>query len=551
MDQQSRIGRLVKLTELIHKNQDVMALLDHVATAIQAEIVRVDVVGIYLPQSNGRYSCVCGKPEVVNGVSLVTLIVDPEKDQFVREIIESKRGIYVSNALDDRRLDPDKVKRLDIDSVLGLPIVYEDEVYGLMFMQNVGAKLHLTESDIQLVETFANMAAVALHNAKLISSQQALLFEKELLLDATRSLSYCSSFDEVVETSVRFLREALGMEKIGLQLYNPSQKKFRSLKTCCPIEELQQLILDDVKHPVFLGDPGGERGTLLLPLIATGDFLGAFAVCEYEEAQFTLQGSTHLAQSLADVTATALANLMRMEQLESQAIAERQQSEELLQKKDKLALVGQLAAGVAHEIRNPLASITGFVQLMQEGVINSRYLEIMKSELDRIELIISEFLVLAKPQAVRFAPCDLSQLLQNVVVLIESQATLNNVRIVTDLSPNLPRILGKENQLKQLFINIFKNAIEAMTHAPDAVLHIGVQPSERQDALSIHITDNGCGISPDRLAKLGEPFYTTKEKGTGLGMMVSYKIVADHQGNIEIFSEQGQGTRVTVTFPCQ
>lgn len=230
-------------------------------------------------------------------------------------------------------------------------------------------------------------------------------------------------------------------------------------------------------------------------------------------------------------------------------ITERIKTEELLRKSDKLAVVGELAAGVAHEIRNPLTSLKGFVQLLQtKDHDNQRYYDIMLSELNRINFIVSEFLLLAKPQVAKFQRKDLSIILQNVIGLLESQAILNNVQIAIDFQSSIPMIECEENQIKQVFINILKNAIEATPN--DGTILIRVQ-MQGHDNVLVQFIDQGYGIPAERKIKLGEPFYTTKEKGTGLGLMVSYKIIESHQGQINIKSEENEGTTVDIILPIK
>jgi two-component system, sporulation sensor kinase A len=227
-------------------------------------------------------------------------------------------------------------------------------------------------------------------------------------------------------------------------------------------------------------------------------------------------------------------------------ITERKQAEELLRKSEKLAVVGELAAGVAHEIRNPLTSIKGFMHLLKEECeTHKHYFEIMESELERINFIVNEFLMLGKPQVMNFRQKDVSDLLKDVMTLLESQAILNNVKMISEFEPNLPLLYCDENQLKQVFINIIKNAIEAMPNGGK----VKIQAKKKENNLVIRFIDQGCGIPKDRIAKLGEPFYSTKEKGTGLGLMVSFKIIEAHKGRIKIESEVGQGTTVDLSFP--
>jgi two-component system sporulation sensor kinase A len=228
-------------------------------------------------------------------------------------------------------------------------------------------------------------------------------------------------------------------------------------------------------------------------------------------------------------------------------ITERKKTEELLRKSDKLSVAGQLAAGLAHEIRNPLTSLRGFLQLLQSDLKGKKqYFDIMLSELDRINFIVSEFLVIAKPEAIRYKESDLKEILQNVITLLDTQALLCGVQLHLELETELSSIVCSEMHLKQLFINLVKNSIEAIPK--EGMIRIQVSMKDSSHVL-IRIIDNGTGIPPERLAQLGEPFYTTKEKGTGLGLMMCFKIIEAHKGTIAVTSEMGKGTTIDVVLP--
>lgn len=227
-------------------------------------------------------------------------------------------------------------------------------------------------------------------------------------------------------------------------------------------------------------------------------------------------------------------------------ITELKRTAELLLKSEKLSVVGQLAAGVAHEIRNPLTSLRGFVQLYSKK-IDHAYYQIMLSELDRINDIVSEFLVIAKPQAVVFEMNDIRKMLDDVIALLDTEAILRNVQIYAELAQAIPLVHCQQNQLKQVFINVLKNAIESMSGGGEIIIQM--QASEQQ--VAIRIKDQGCGIEQDRLAMVGEPFYTTKEKGTGLGLMVCHQIMEAHEGSLRIESEVGVGTSVELILPVK
>ncbi|MFK0522032.1 PAS domain S-box protein [Paenibacillus illinoisensis] len=227
-------------------------------------------------------------------------------------------------------------------------------------------------------------------------------------------------------------------------------------------------------------------------------------------------------------------------------ISERKKSEDFLRKADKLNVVGQLAAGFAHEIRNPLTTLRGFLQLMQsEKNWKSDYGDIMVDEIDRINSIICEFLTLAKPQSMSFKEHDVGVILQNVIMLLEAQATLNNIQFHVQVNSCLPLVKCSEIEIKQVFINIIKNAIEAM---PSGGI-ISIVTVVQANYIYIRFKDQGEGIPETLIHRLGEPFFTTKEKGTGLGLMMCYKIIGDHKGKLAVNSIVGEGTTFEIKLP--
>lgn len=227
-------------------------------------------------------------------------------------------------------------------------------------------------------------------------------------------------------------------------------------------------------------------------------------------------------------------------------ITERKKTHELLLNSEKLNVAGQLAAGIAHEVRNPLTAIKGFLQLMEsEEDQNRPYFEIIQSEMDRIELILSELLVMAKPHELKFEAVDLINLLENVKTLIDTQAIINGIQIETHYNYHNFIINCDRNQLKQVFINILKNAIEAM---PEGGLITIEVKQYGFNMVKVYFQDTGKGMSQEILKRVGEPFFTTKEDGTGLGVMISKQIIENHGGTINIWSDE-QGTLIEVILP--
>lgn len=234
---------------------------------------------------------------------------------------------------------------------------------------------------------------------------------------------------------------------------------------------------------------------------------------------------------------------------------------------ERLMSVNQLAAGLAHEIRNPLTSIKGFIQLMlikQDVVPNQSHIQIIIAEIDRIDKLVNEFQRLTRPlKTPHFAKIDIEQMIHEVIILMEGQAVKKNLiltfsntgsRLIHNYvgvldSPSLRGpcyILGDEAQLKQVIINLVKNAIDAVDKNGEVALRLLVQ----DNIALVTIRDNGAGMSEDILKKIGTPFFTTKEGGNGLGLSVCYNIIEGHGGAIEVNSEVGKGTVFTVKLPC-
>ncbi|MEN6567127.1 MAG: sensor histidine kinase [Veillonellales bacterium] len=215
---------------------------------------------------------------------------------------------------------------------------------------------------------------------------------------------------------------------------------------------------------------------------------------------------------------------------------------------ERLTCVNQLAAGIAHEIRNPLTSIKGFLQLImrkQGEPVKQSYLNVMSGEIERIEKLISEFQMLARPSnPSHMVKIDLAKTISDVILLMESQAVTRNA-ILDYYTEQTAWVNGNESQVKQVLINLVRNAIEAVGEKGE--IHVSL--SVDSDTATVTVQDNGMGIPKEILNRVGTPFYTTKENGTGLGLSICYSIINSHDGDIKIDSNVGKGTTVSVILP--
>ncbi|HEK9099369.1 TPA: HAMP domain-containing histidine kinase [Bacillus pseudomycoides] len=219
-----------------------------------------------------------------------------------------------------------------------------------------------------------------------------------------------------------------------------------------------------------------------------------------------------------------------------------------MQKSEKLNIVSELAASVAHEVRNPLTVVRGFIQLLEstEDMKNKDYMRLVLAELDRAEQIISDYLNLARPQIEKKEHICLSAQLIEMTTLMSSFAAMQGVYLQVEISENLYTI-GDKTKLKQAIMNIVKNGIEAIQENKG---YLKVTAVQKDDFIIVRVKDSGVGMTKEQLARLGQPYYSLKEKGTGLGLMVTFSILQAHNGTLEYKSESGKGTEAIITLPA-
>jgi len=238
---------------------------------------------------------------------------------------------------------------------------------------------------------------------------------------------------------------------------------------------------------------------------------------------------------------------------------------EKMKERDRLAALGEMAAGLAHEIRNPLGAIKGAAQYLDPATLrsgDSEILQIIVEEVNRLDGVVTQFLDYSRPFPDRatdkFSRTDLNDVVARTMKLVETSLPAN-VRVEMDLEPQVPLVLGDAEQLKQVFINLALNAVQAMpdgghltvrTRRPQNPLELSdASPRYTADMVEVRFADTGAGIPEDAKDRIFIPFYTTKSKGTGLGLAISQRVVKGHGGTIEVQSRLGEGTEFILRFP--
>lgn len=273
--------------------------------------------------------------------------------------------------------------------------------------------------------------------------------------------------------------------------------------------------------------------------------LASREVREFSSAEMNLLGS------IANQVATSIDRIRLLRETQTAYDDLRRTQEQLLQS-EKMAAIGQLISGVAHELNNPLTAILGYSQLLATGdMVNERgaeYVDKVHKQARRTHRIVNNLLSFARQQRPQRSPVRINQAIEDILALREYDLRINNIRIHRDYADPLPMVSADTHQLQQVFLNIINNSVDAILERSDRG-EIWVRTSQSEDSVSIEFTDSGPGVKDAH--RVFDPFYTTKPvgKGTGLGLSICYGIVSEHGGDIQVENDPDRGARFTITLP--
>jgi len=283
-----------------------------------------------------------------------------------------------------------------------------------------------------------------------------------------------------------------------------------------------------------------------IPLISKDQLIGMINLSQKFDKDIYYHEDIELLSTLANQTTIAIENANLYEDLKK--------SKSYMRRTDRLASLGTLTAGLAHEIRNPLVAIKTFTQLLPERLedeeFRSHFLNIASSEVDRISSLITELLEFARPSDPKMEFEDINSILDGMILLVSTETKKKQINIVKNYITNLPPIKIDREQIKQVFLNFLLNSIEATPERGEMTVktRFFVKPGG-EPYIQIEFTDNGRGIPAEHLEDIFTPFFTTKDKGSGLGLSISHQIVQDHRGYIDVESELNKGTSFFINLP--
>lgn len=457
---------------------------------------------------------------------------------MAHQLLEKKESFLSYDAERDIRLQAsESMQRMNVHSVMGVPLMLKDRILGLLYIDRVMAVKQYTELDLKLFTAMATQASIYIATSTLYSELlDAAEFNNSLLRCLASGLMVVDRFERIVKVN-----------NAALDLF----KKDEAALINRPLGDLPEL---------------AELRRVVEKTLATGEPQDRFevrVVAGDEKIPIGLNTTMLTDHTGAPIGVVAnFRNLAHIRRLEAE-----------LRRSQNLAALGQMAAGVAHEIRNPLNSIRGFTQLIQESAKSGQiepgrlgeFSAIVLDEVDRMNRIVQDLLDFSRQRDLTLIPTDLTKLMQSLVAEMGPDIKQAEVEVAIDageIPP--PNVLGNHDKLRQVFRNILLNAIQASKPGQKVKVVLREQEAAtlvpkgapgdaepvRRRSVSVRIEDQGVGIDEEDLASIFDPFFTKKDVGTGLGLSITQKIVDQHGGRIQVESKKGEGAVFTVVLPA-
>jgi signal transduction histidine kinase len=466
-------------------------------------------------------------------------------------------------------------------SIVSIPLKTGERVVGVMNISRPKPG-PFTKDAIRIWNLFSNQAAIAIENARLFEAERKQNERIEALRSAVTAINSSLDISDVLDFILTELRRVIPYDSASIMLTDGDRLRVvggrdlpdgEIIGKTFPSNELDQeiaatrkpLIIEDAREDErFLGwgGTGYVRGWLSVPLISKEKMIGYITIDSRSPGAFS-QDDAEIATSFAYEAAMAVENATLHKNLKDK-LRDLQESRDQLLQSEKLAAIGRLVAGVAHELNNPLTSIIGIAQILQTYEVNreiSDYLESLVKEAHRTANIVRSLLDFARQHKPKKEVIEIHQILKSVVDILAYDLRSNNINLVTDFSPDVPSTMADPHKLQQVFVNLITNAKQAIVESKEkaqitVITQTGAslyfqKKHNREKVIRIIIKDNGPGIPTAALPHVFDPFYTTKPigGGTGLGLAVCHGIIKEHGGYMWVESTEGKGAAFHIELP--
>jgi len=471
--------------------------------------------------------------------------------------------------------------RNGVRTVMATPLLSRDAVQGaltLLIRQNRPA----TPEDLRFLSAIGNQLGVALENARLFTKTQRRSQELNVINAVMQEITQTLDLDDILERICEQTTRLMNAESFFVGLLSEDGDEIHARVIVDKGERLEPFSFSTsdgnaltsyvvaTGEPLLFYDLQAQQGNLPAPGLVVGELprswlgvpmvledriIGAMSIQSYTPDRFT-EADRRILSVIAHQTAIAISKARLFEELETR-MEQLQDAQARLMQSEKMAALGALVSGVAHELNNPLTAVIGYAQLLQLRDLDDD----VKQDLQRIydgalrsSQIANDLLTFARSYKPQRSPVDINQALEQTLSLQAYELRVHNIKTVTDLLPDLPVTVADPHRLKQVFLNLIVNAQQAMEGVKGGgILTVRTfMPPDRPGTLRIEFEDNGPGIPPEILGRIFDPFFTTKEvgKGTGLGLSICYGIIAEHGGTIwaENNADRGKGAESGAIF---
>ncbi|MBN1889395.1 MAG: GAF domain-containing protein [Thermoflexales bacterium] len=576
------------LVATLDKDDVLDRLLEHVNRVVPNDAANIMLIEERAGEPLGQAAVVrCRGYEQFGAADFLAGIVFPVSQiPNLRQMVETGRPVLIP----DTRAESgwSAFPQLEwLRSYAAAPLRVRGQVVGFLNVDSARPRF-FSQQQAEHLQAFANQAAIALENARLFSSLDHERSRLEMLYYLGRQLAESLDVREVAYRALDGLSTIVGalygvvhvyeetvLTPVAIVGYDPgvveaADERLRlnlgeGLAGWVAAHQQAAAVPDVTRDERWKAIPGLDdqvRSALSVPLVCGDELVGVLSISSVREAFFG-EDVCRLVESAAGTVAVAIANA-RLFQVEQEQLHRLQESQAHLIHAEKMAALGRLVASIAHEINNPLQAMQGQLELAQEEVETDlrrenlkRYLGIAINEVDRVADIVRRMRDFYRPAREEKRPTDLHAVLDSVLALSGKQLQHSGVSVEREWQPRLPLVHANSDHLKQVFLNLVLNAIDAMTGEGGTLrvrtrldqLPLPGRGAEVQPAVCIEFIDSGRGMPPEAMERLFEPFFTTKESGSGLGLSISFGLVEAHGGQLRLASQAGEGTTVTILLP--
>ncbi len=523
------LHHIYEISSLLTRSPDLDEVLNEIADRAMHGLRFDRAIVMLLNEDGTKLECKCVKGFTPQGekrawdkplimarhTSFETRVVSKGIPLFIPDTKNAQEMTWIDNVIN---------RYQERKSVLYVPLKIKDKILGFLGVDRFRTRMKITQDDVESLVYFANQASVIIENARLYKAVSDGKILSESIINCSVNGVIVSDLTGNILNANPRAEEILGIGKNEmLQMRIQDVFKFDQAER----RKIYRALVHNENIYYFdynYSRPDGKR--LILNL-------GGFAVIDENR------------NSLGAVTAIT-------------DMTEKKKMDDYLMRVERLAALGRIAAGIAHEIRNPLAGIYMTAQNLEREIGGNSAagndLQNILQEIDRIEKLIRDVLNLIRPMPLQIEEVDIHQLLLTTMALLKKEMSQKNITLKTELNAGHGHLKADSNRLRQVFLNLTLNAIEAISDI-DGLIEVKTYAIRGDDGtdnwMAIHFKDNGIGIPAGHLDKVFDPFFTTKTVGTGLGLTVSHKIIQDHRGMIEVESEEHNGTTIRVLLPLE